>query len=243
MLRSMVGALLGVWLSLCLSDAGAQDRSTRMQLLLERLSKSAAPEDYAQIQEAIEASPVVEDELKQLADSGKLNSILVRLKSQCPGCQFGGFENNGQFIFTREFLQALKRNRVYDVVYSDDIAPNNTVFALAHLIHHVKHPVDFSKFSNPTDYSEGRLLVEAECFLVAWNAMVGVAQAANGNKPLSPRQTGQLLVNSRYQFPFVGKSMDGEKLQWLDDGRFAIDAKNKKIVAEVLKTSPMADLR
>jgi hypothetical protein len=233
------GVLVVAWLSLHQPGAGAQGNP-----VLEQLQKTATADDYAQVQSAIDASPSIQADLKQLVSEGKLMEILVKPRSQCPGCQFGGFENNGRIIFTREFLQALKRNRLWDVVYADDIPPNNTVFALAHLIHHIRNPVDMGKFNNPTDFSDARMLVEAECFLRAWNAMVEVAEIANGNQPLSRRQTGQLLVNSRYQFPFIGKSQpSGERLEWLADGRFAIDAKNKKIVADVLVNSRMADLR
>jgi hypothetical protein len=209
--------------------------------ILDQVKKSVGAQEYLQRKEAVEGAQT--SNLEKLYSQKLFANFVVLDKAESQSPQFGGFESKGRIFFTKDFLLALTQHRPRSPVYPDDIRPNNTVFAIAHLLHHIKTPIDISKFSNPVDYARASLAIEAESFLVGWNAMVEAAEFVNKSKPLSSRQTGQLLVNSRYQFPFVGKSETGEALKWLPDGRFSIDAVNVRIVADVLKGSKMADLK
>jgi hypothetical protein len=73
--------------------------------------------------------------------------------------------------------------------------------------------------------------------------MIDAAEKSNRGKTLSNEQVGQLLVNSRYSFPFVGKSSAGDSLKRLPDGRFSVDPVNVKIVAHVLANSKIPDIK
>jgi hypothetical protein len=205
--------------------------------------KSFGAQEYQQIKDAVESSETIKSSLEKLY-SQKLFTDFVLLDKAAPQSpQFGGFESKGRIFFTKDFLQALTQYRPRSPVYPDDIRPNNTVFAIAHLLHHIKTPIDVSKFSTPVQYSRANLAIEAESFLISWNAMVDAAEFVNKGKMLSNRQAGQLLVNSRYQFPFVGKSASGETLKWLPDGRLSLESVNVRVVADVLANSKIADLK
>jgi hypothetical protein len=226
-----------------LKTVALKNDSKGVAQILDQVKKSFGAQEYQQIKDAVESSETIKSSLEKLY-SQKLFTDFVLLDKAAPQSpQFGGFESKGRIFFTKDFLQALTQYRPRSPVYPDDIRPNNTVFAIAHLLHHIKTPIDVSKFSTPVQYSRANLAIEAESFLISWNAMVDAAEFVNKGKMLSNRQAGQLLVNSRYQFPFVGKSASGETLKWLPDGRLSLESVNVRVVADVLANSKIADLK
>jgi hypothetical protein len=211
--------------------------------VLDQLRKSVGSQEYTQIKEAIEASATLKISLDRLYSQKAFTEFVVLTKREPTQSQYGGFESKGRVYLTQDFLQSLAQYRPRPPVYADDLQPNNTTFAIAHLLHHISKPIDISKFSNPSEYSAANLAIEAESFLVAWNSMIDAAEKANNGKSLSNRQAGQLLMSSRYPFPFIGKSITGDSLRWLPDGRFLVDPANTRIVADVLANSKLPDIK
>jgi hypothetical protein len=226
-----------------LKSLATKTESKVVSLVLEQLRQSVGATEFVQIKEAIESSETIKINLETLHSQKVFTDFVVLRGSEAPHSRFGGYESKGRIFFKENFLQALAQYQPKVSPFPDDIRPNNTAFAIAHLLHHVRTPIDMSKFSNPFEYAKANIAVEAESFLIAWNAMVDAAEVSNSNKPLTNRQLGQLLLNSRYPFPFLGKTSTGETLKWLPDGRFAVDPNNVRIVAEVVSRSNIVDLK
>jgi hypothetical protein len=127
---------------------------TGVSQVIEQLRKSVASQEYTQIREAIESSPALMIALEKLY-SQKLFIEFVVLKNKDPSQpQYGGFERKGRVYLTQDYLQSLALPKLRSPIYADDIQPNNTTFAIAHLLHHASKPIDMSKFANPIAYSD-----------------------------------------------------------------------------------------
>ncbi|MFL6575033.1 MAG: hypothetical protein ACJ8MR_00330, partial [Povalibacter sp.] len=148
-----------------------------------------------------------------------------------------------RIVLTDELLVELKKPRLHDVVTADDIAPNNAVFVLSHLVYHLKNPVDPRKFSTPAPYRDAAMKIESAAFIDAWNAMLLVAEKSTGNKALSPGQQGQFLMNTRYRFAFLQALEEADApLQFSSTGFIEPDEINLQAIINALSHSSIADL-
>lgn len=243
-------ALLSVFL---LANCGVQKtENSKLNLVLEQLKVSTNSNNYDQIVGAINVSPTLISEFNKLSESGKFTGFIIANKKEISGNKeiknnnmvsvFGGFISGSKIIITTEFLQELKKDRIYDVIYSDDIRPNNTVFALSHFVYHLNFPVDIAKYSSPMDYANAKINNEASAFIESWNAMLEVAQKNNNNKVLSNRQVGQLFMNTRYKFVFIISDKQPNLLKFSSDGSIERNKSNIEAIASSLVNSKMADL-
>jgi hypothetical protein len=217
-----------------------------LEPILDQLKDASAVEEYQQLTSAIASSEALVQDLNNLSESGKFTGFIVKSKTQIQDGRvgiFGGFTNGSKIILTTELLKELKKSRLFDVVYPDDIAPNNTVFALAHLLYHIKTPIDGRKYSSPDSFADASIQIEAAAFIQSWNTMLQVAEHANGGKTLSMRPFGQLLMNTRYRFVFLkALKQTPNPLKFSSSGALEQDANNIQAIVAVLNTSSHADL-
>lgn len=224
----------------------AKEPNAAVDLFLDELKESATAEDFQQIADAIRASDSLQHELTELAAAKRFSGFVVSPRDQVKDGRvaiFGGFTQGTKIVFTTEFLKELKESPAYDVVYPDDIAPDNTVFALTHLLHHIRTPLDPRGFSTPAPFVEAAVKIEAAAFIRAWNATLQVAEQSNGGKPLSQRQWTQLLMNSRYRFALIrAMNQKVDPLTFSPTGFVDVEERNIQAVAVTLKSASHADL-
>jgi hypothetical protein len=247
---NVLRALACLWMAALASDAGAQAFNSALAKIMDELSRSATKERHAQIVDAVRASPSLTQALNRSAANGKLTAVRVVERERLPAkkaARFGGMIDGGAILFTPQFLQAQLGPRMFDVRYDDDIEPDNTAFALAHLAHHIANEQAVIKAMASSPSSEAwiqkRLEHEAEAFILGWNAMLEAARRANAGRDLSERQITQLLMNTRYRFAFAPALDLPEKLRFTPpSGRIDMDERNIKAIARVLATSNLPDI-
>ena len=213
--------------------------------VLQDLGKTA-PNDFQQISEAVEASEFLQHELNELISAKRFDGFSIAPRSQLEGYKagmFGGFAQGSRIVLATEYLQALKPSRLFDVVYADDVLPDNTVFAIAHLLYHLRLPLDPRAYPSRSAFTEAALRSEAMAFIQGWNAVLQAAERKNGGKLLSPRQQGQLLMNTRYRFAFIG-AMNGENdaLDFSPTGVLEASERNVMAIATALRNAAHADI-
>jgi hypothetical protein len=238
-----------------------------MKPMLGELQISASPDDYQQIADAIASSETLRQEIYELTVENQFTGILVLPRAQLTDRKaerFGGFlrqmepvtlesaRRDGKvvlryktpgpkIVLTTEYLKELKEARLFDMVYPDDILPNHTVFALAHLLYHIRNPF-VPYYAAPGANEEKWLKIEASAFIYAWNTMLQVAERDNGAKPLSERQFGQLLLNTRHRFALIGAmEQKPDPLQFSPSGSVEFNETNIQAVAATLKNSKHLD--
>jgi hypothetical protein len=226
---------------------------TGLDALLERLHASATPEAYRQIAAAVAASSALRAQLNELTAAGSLAEIRVIPQSDLPPGKakfFHGFTDGTRLVFSNEFLQELLKNRPFDVVNADDVPPDNTVFVLGHLAYHLHAGEPRITRDQTTDQTAAlqafvakRLQVEATAYIQGWNDMIDAATHANQDRPLSPRQVGQLFMNARYRFAFSQAIRSTEApLRLLQSGAIEVNEANTRAISTVLKHSQIADV-
>lgn len=183
---------------------------------------------------SVRTSATLQKNLEALSAAGKFTGIRVVDSSSTP---FSGYVSGTNIVFTKAYVETLKKNRYFDVVHANDVLPNHTVFALAHLAYHLEHPVSMAAFSNPMAYMDAMLQAEANAYIVAWNALLESAIAQNAQQALSTEQTANLLLNLRYRFAFANIA------QWNKDGSLSANAENIQTIKNTLQKSQMADLQ
>src|SRR5471030_2430267 len=87
--------------------------------LLRGLTITAGADQYAQIADAIKASPSLTEQLNELVNSGKLTEVIVVSQSTAasmpkPG-PFNGWISGTKIIFTDSLLVELLKNMPFDV--------------------------------------------------------------------------------------------------------------------------------
>lgn len=187
----------------------------------------------AQFDAAVKTSATLQKNLNILSAAGKFTGIRVVDTSNTP---FSGYVSGTNIVFTKAYVQTLKKNRYFDVVHANDVLPNHTVFALAHLAYHLEHPVSMAGFNNPMAYMDAMLQVEANAYIAAWNALLESAKTQNA-QALSVEQTANLLLNLRYRFAYANIT------QWNKDGSLSANAENIQVIKNTLQKSQMADLQ
>ena len=144
---------------------------------------------------------------------------------------------------TLELLTQLRKSRYFDVVESDDVPPNNTTFALAHLLHHIEHPKPAPLSMPIQSYLLASMQQEASAFIVGWNAMLEAAETSNSGRPLNTRQQAQLLLNTRYAFAFhLGMENKAKALEFDGHGAIELNEANITAIATPLLKARMADI-
>lgn len=220
----------------------AEPRNDGVQRIFGQVEGFAGPTESRQLTDAITASSLLQREINAQVASKRLDGIQVVPRASLEKRKadlFGGFVEGSIIVLTKEYLKELRNSRIYDVEYPDDILPNNTVFVLAHLLFHTGNPLDPGRFNTPWAYSDAAMKTEAAAFIYAWNATMQVAVAANGNKPLSQQQFGQLLLNTRYRFALIGGA---GKDFFLPSGYVEMNEKNIQTVVATLSGAQRADL-
>lgn len=229
--------------------------SPAFQSVIQRLSISSAPDHFKQIADAIEASELLKSQLNRLIDAGKLRDIKLLQGKELPqpkGREFGGFSDASTIYLSTELVVALRKSRLYDVVFADEVLPNNTVFVLAHLAHHVSTYDELlapGKFPTRESYVRARLEDEAHAFIQAWNATVDDATRRSGRPQLSNQQLMLLLMNIRYRGIFISAMRVGpvvnqvrESPNFLPSGMLETSRPNVNAFVKALQESKMADI-
>jgi hypothetical protein len=252
--RSLATYLLVV--GICLvgaqhASAASMTLSQELDGILGKLRTNVSADQYRQIDDAIKSSPSLIEELNRLAASGKLTEIVVLTSAAtsnapAPG-RFRAWVTDTSIVLTESLLSQLTKNREYDVVFPDDILPNNTTFVLGHLAFHLDAGKILAKpgdVPHLNDYIAAMLNQEARAYIHAWNDALEAAVQQNNDKRLTPRQIANFMFNLHYRFAFLkalGQPTDKIHLEQngvIDDG----DSNARAIVA-ALKDSPIADIQ
>jgi hypothetical protein len=217
--------------------------------VLRELCASVSSEQCRQLTEAIEASASLAGRLNGLASTGALTAIKVVPVSDIPSAKralFRGVIDGTKIIVSTELLADLQKKRLFDVVYDDDILPNNTTFVLSHLAYHIGEAAKTNNPKPPLEmlaYIAMRLHEEAAGFLQAWNDTLDAAVHDNRGQALSSRQVAQLLLNARYRFALLTFRQPPEKsLVYGPTGALELSEHNIAVVLERLKTSSVTDI-
>jgi len=217
--------------------------------LLRGLTITAGADQYAQIADAIKASPSLTEQLNELVNSGKLTEVIVVSQSTAasmpkPG-PFNGWISGTKIIFTDSLLVELLKNMPFDVRHDDDIYPNNTTFVLGHLAYHLMKK-QYPPSIGTRDIHEMvsmQLENEALAFIQGWDDVVDTATQANIGHPLTAQQVGTLLLDLRYRFAFFKAiQQPANKLQILQSGFIEKTDANSKAIALALQSSAIADI-
>jgi hypothetical protein len=217
--------------------------------ILRELCASVSSDQCRQLAEAIEASASLAGRLNGLAATGALTAIKVVPVSDIPSAKralFRGVIDGTKIVVSTELLPDLQKKRLFDVVYDDDVLPNNTTFVLSHLAYHLGEAARTKSSKLPLDmqaYVAMRLHEEAAGFLQAWNDTLDAAVRDNNGQALSSRQVAQLLLNARYRFALLTFRQPPEKsLQYAPTGALELSEHNIGVVIERLKTSSVTDI-
>lgn len=220
--------------------------SVAVDMILNGLRKLSDSEEFQQIEEAINLSDSLQREISELVALNRFDGFLLLSQTQFAegkAAIFSGFAQGTQIVLRTKFLKEIKQTLLFDVVYSDDIAPNNTVFVLSHLLYHLSYPLDPRQYSSLETFSAAAMKIEAYAFIQAWNAMLKVAEQKNDAKPLSTRQVNQLLMNTRYKFAFLGATnLKADPLTFTASGGVEANENNIQAIVVTLKNSRHADI-
>ncbi len=210
--------------------------------IMDDLVMHAAPDEAADIEAAIAASPALRDTLSRLVVAGKFRGF--RVASPAMVATTGPFSASyaqGYMIFTDDFLRTRKGQMRYDAM---PIYPNELVFDLGHLAYHIEQP-DLPP--TPTDqmapYMSRLKTHEAHAFISGWNDMIDAATIKNGGKALSLQDAVGLGLNLRYGFAFKQPSPNGSTMTLLAGGKLADDEKSAASIISNLENSPLADMK
>ena len=224
----------------------AAEQPVRLAAALQDLKDKSGAEAHAQIAAAVEASPQLRDRMEDLLSRDRFKGFVVLPKAQLTsgkGSRFGGYVDDSKIVLSSEFLTQLKKSRYFDVVEPDDVPPNNTTFALAHLLHHLEHPKPAPLGMPMLAFLQASMQQEASAFIVGWNAMLEAAETSNSGRPLSTRQQAQLLLNTRYAFAIhLGMQNKAQALTFDERGAIELNEANITAIATPLPSARVADI-
>ncbi|MEH6420910.1 hypothetical protein [Pseudomonas sp. CGJS7] len=268
--RLRIGALLAAtWLCAPAAFAAAPSADA-LDAMMQRTGRDASAEHQRQLDTALSAAPSLRKQLAQLAASGQLTAIEIVPDDRAPSVRnqnFAGATQDSRIVLTSGLLDALRQNRIDDVVRAEDMLPDNTVFVLAHLGQHLaarkqaelddaelkseieKGMAAAKAASTPFDATaivgksiDKAIAREAQAMIVGWNAVVDAGIQANGGKQINAYQMFTLLRNLRYGSLFI-KALDEKptRLQLLSNG-IPVDARNIGAIVDALKQSKLYDI-
>jgi hypothetical protein len=225
--------------------------NAKLETILGKLASTTSSDRYRQIDAAVRSSPHLIDQLNGLAASGGLTEILVLTPAMAsnapkPG-PFSAWTAGTSMVFTESLLSQLTKNREYDIVYPDDVLPNNTTFVLGHLAFHLQAGKVAAKPDgalNVNDFVAAMLDQEARAYIQSWNDVLDAAVQQNNDEPLRPRQIANLMLNLRYRFAFLAAlRQPTDKIRLEQNGVIEESEANAKGIATALKSSSVADIQ
>lgn len=239
--------LASALLALTPAFAQAAEPAVRLAAALQDLKDKSGAEAQAQIAAAVAASPQLQQRMEDLLARDHFKGFVVLPRAQLlPGRagRLGGYVEASQIVLTLEFLTQLKKSRYFDVVEADDVPPNNTTFALAHLLYHIEHPAPDPRRMPIMEFMQVSMRAEASAFIVAWNAMLEAAETSNKGRPLTVQQQTQLLFNTRYAFAILlGLENKAQTLQFDERGAIELNEGNITAIATPLSKARVADIQ
>jgi hypothetical protein len=248
LVRIVCVCCIGIWPTCAVAQDTAS--SSELQGVLSRLMTSTDKEYYEQITTAVTASASLTRRINEVAVAGKLTQIRVLPMSgitQRRNNNFSAFTDGTALVFSQELLKELRKERLHDVTYPDDVSPNNTVFVLSHLTYHLEKPVDPKAFSEPVGHMVAFVEAEARAWIIGWNAVVDAAERHNG-KLLTVRQQSQLLMNFRYRGMLLraagiaGAPTQHLKLDLTRTGTIEASAQNLMAMQNTLMNAKVVDI-
>ncbi|BFI96561.1 MAG: hypothetical protein RSP_20710 [Rhodanobacter sp.] len=259
---AVVAIVICSWMSAARAGGGAA-----LENILDQLGKQAPPDQVAHLREAIGSSPALEKQLDALVSSGRLAHFAIGdAASQVPRRgPFSAWFQGNTWAFSGDFIAKHGKQRLYDVVQTDDILPDNLVFVLGHLAYEAKTAAAISseeaaiKEATRAQIAAGNndmtsvmrqsialhINNQAAATIQGWDDTVDAAQHENSGRPLSPRQAASLMMNLQYRGVLI-KAMQGSvgsKMSIANDGMVEMTPANIAAVASVLGTSPLFDVQ
>lgn len=230
----------------------------------------AAPDQLAQIEKAVQASPLLAQQLSDVAADGRLAriDIVATDRVRLAGAQspFRAGISGTDMRITQGLLKDLQVGCAFRPAKLDEICPDNTVFVLGHLAYLAKTAKDMAdvdaqrlpalravdgtpRASSPVDVSDligrnvmKRLEREAAAFITGWNCVVDEATVRNA-RPLTRQQIVSMMANLRYRFALFNAAIQGNApLTVLPSGLVELSARNIQAVRAVLAESAIADI-
>jgi hypothetical protein len=218
----------------------------QLERILVQLKEKIIFEDFQSISNAINSSEILLKDLNELAVTGKFTEFSILPKSGINDGRvgiFGGFIQETKIILTTEYLKELQKKKQFEFVNTDEALSNNVVFALTHLVHHIKYPLDPRKHTSPASFMSAALDTEAIAFIQSWNSMLKAAEKDNGGKQLSTKQITQLVMNTRYRFVYLGAiNQKPSPMIFSMNGVVEQNEQNILAIVNTLKNSRRADL-
>lgn len=254
-MRAILAAVLLVAISAASAGTAAADTSAAgdpLGYVLAPFRSAATPDQRAELDAAIAASPALRGQLVALAHRNQLQAIRLGEAAGpdgAPGGPFGGYLKGEDIVLTPQLLEAAKQNRLMDTTIPDEIWPNNLVFVLGRLAYHAANPAGLHPDKGPhppatrDGYISLRLLDVAHADIQGWNDVVDAARQANHGKKLTVPQIGSLLMNLRYRAAFLAAQelQDAPPLDIPNTGIIAGDA-SVSAIAQTLRGLPLDDV-
>jgi hypothetical protein len=212
--------------------------SPRLQTIVDVFKGQSPVERHKQLFDALSASAILTRQLSALADAGDLAGIEIASPQRARGMFLATVERK-KIVFAADFMPQLSKKRMYDVVHPDDILPDNLVFVLGTLASRLMHPV----VGSPRDVQamiQVQMSMQAVAFIDGWNDVVDAAVHENADRPLTPAQAGNLMLNMRYRAVFIGVKPPA-KLDWSTTGRIEPTANNLQTLGNRIATMNVLD--
>lgn len=224
----LVGLLWGAGVSAARAEDGAA-AGQRLRAVIDAFVEQSTPDQQRHLGGALRASPALVQQLDSAAEAGRLTAIEVLPPHRRTGPDLAAAVDGGRIVLAADFLTRPAKQRRHEVIYKDDILPNNLVFVLGSLAFHLQ--------SEPPSPS---LEQDARACIQGWNDVMDAAERENGNKSLTPQQHAMLLLNLRYRMVFIGGSKDN-KVKWSPSGTLEPSDQNVAAIVEALKAARLVD--
>lgn len=268
-MKSVVALIVSVALAAVSTHAIAAPNGP-LRSVLSKLQSTATPDQYRTFEQAIDASPMLTEQLNELASAGTLTTFMIgeRAALPKPGSPFSAYVSGTTWAFTPEFIQQQAKTRYMDVVMPGDVLGDNMVFALGELAYNTKwasqvaaseeamkaqfaHGAQTAKLTGAhvdgTSFLQQMMALHigntAMGFIQGWNDMLDAAVRENDDKPLTIRQVVSLMMNFRYRGVFMRALHSAHPLHYENDGRIDPNDANRDTLIEAFKTMPLYDLQ
>jgi hypothetical protein len=218
----------------------------QLKEILRNLTDSVPAAQSEQIIGALNASPSLGRQLDRLASEGRLTAIIVATKiPMTNGLQLGGTIVETSIYFSSSFLALLQQN-FSDDRHIDDLAANNTVFALGDLAYLMATDAEMAAALKTLDkdaFVRKAMTRKANALIQGWDDVVEAAAQANHGKDPTPGQIGTLLLNMRYRAVFLqAQDLKAGPLFIPDSGMIERNDANISALVSVLGNMKVMDL-